>query len=180
MTAPAAGAVLQQALTNLGNEAHADADAVGAFAAAGGGLPADDVAAAVAAATAPLTASIAAMQASQNNMQAQLNAMQNNMQARMNTLEGHVIAARSMAARAWNATCNDGISRPYVPVPNDAGATAPPGVPAVGNMIELLALNGPQLNAWCDLYGVVPAADLHERRVQLAESLGVRPPPPPL
>jgi hypothetical protein len=119
----------------------------------------------------------AQMNAMQNNMQAQMNAMQNNMQAQMNAMEGHVIASRSMAARAWNAACGDGITRPYVPVPNDAGATTPPGMPAVGDVVHLSALNGPQLTAWCNLYGVVPAAGLRARRAQLAASLGVPPPP---
>ena len=154
---------------NMGNEAHAAAGAVGAFAAAGGPAAAH-VGAAVTAAIAPLAASIA-------TLQTQMNALQNNMQTQMNALEGHVIVSRSLAARAWNGTCGDGITRPYEPVPNNAGATAPPGIPAVRNVTELLALTGPQLTAWCNLYGAAPAAGVSSRRAQLAALLGVPQPP---
>ena len=159
----------------MGNEAHVAAGAVGAFSAAGSPLAAQ-VAAAVTAAMAPFTASNAAMQAQMNNMQGQMNAMQgqmNAMQGQMNNLVGHVIASRSMAARAWNATCGDGVTRPYMPVPNDGGVTAPPGRQALRSIVELLALNGPQLTAWCNLYGVAPAAAVQARRAQLATALGV-------
>jgi hypothetical protein len=180
MAAGAAAGALQHALTNMGNEAHVAAGAVGAFAAAGGPAAAH-VGAAVTAAIAPLAASIATLQtqvnALQNNMQAQMNALQNNMQAQMNGLEGHVIVSRSLAARAWNGTCGDGITRPYEPVPNNAGATAPPGIPAVRNVTELLALTGPQLTVWCNLYGAAPAAGVSSRRAQLAALLGVPQPP---
>ncbi len=130
----------------MGNEAHAAAGAVGAFAA-------------VTAAIAPLAASIATLQ------------------TQVNALEGHVIVSRSLAARAWNGTCGDGITRPYEPVPNSAGATVPPGIPAVRNVTELLALTGPQLTAWCNLYGAAPAAGVSSRRAQLAALLGVPQPP---
>ena len=196
MAAPAAAATLQQALTNMGNEAHVAAGAVGAFSAAGSPLAAQ-VAAAVTAAMAPFTASSSAMQTQMNNMQGQMinmqgqmnnmqgqvnamqgqmNAMQgqmNAMQGQVNNLVGHVIASRSMAARAWNATCGDGVTRPYMPVPNDGGVTAPPGRQALRSIVELLALNGPQLTAWCNLYGVAPAAAVQARRAQLATALGV-------
>ena len=155
----------------MGNEAHVAAGAVGAFSAAGSPLAAQ-VAAAVTAAMAPFTASSSAMQAQMNNMQGQMN----NMQGQMNNMVGHVIASRSLAARAWNATCGDGVTRPYVPVPNDGGVTAPPGRQAIRSIVELLALNGPQLTAWCNLYGIVPAAGSQARRTQLAASLGVPPP----
>jgi hypothetical protein len=104
-----------------------------------------------------------------NNMQGQMN----NMQGQMNNMQGHVVASRSLAARAWNASCGDGITRPYVPVPNGVGAMAPPGRPAVRNTVELRALTGPQLSVWCNFYGMMPAPLVQNRRAQLAASLGV-------
>ena len=172
MAAPAATTALQQALTNMGNEAHAAAGAVGAFAAAGG-QPAAHVAAAVTAAVAPLTASIATMQGQMHAMQGQMTTMQ----GQMHTVQGDIMVLRSMTARAWNGTCGDGITRPYEPVPNNAGVTAPPGLPAVRNVTQLLALTGPQLTAWCNLYGAPAAAGRASRRAQLAALLGVPLPP---
>jgi hypothetical protein len=147
MAAAAAAATLQQALLDMGADATTAAGAVDALSAAGG-ISAAQVTAAVAVAVAPLTAAVAALQA-------------------------QVAASHALSARAWNASCGDGVSRPYTPVPNAAGAAAPPGEAPVLTMAQLTALTAAQLNAWCGHYGVPLANTLSKRRGQLALQLGV-------
>ena len=116
------------------------------------------------------------MQTQLGAMQTQLGAVQTQVQSlppQVAAMQVQLAYIHSLSARSWNATCGDGITKPYVPVPNSAGATTPPGALPVSNMGELRALNGPQLHAWCTHYGVPPSNVLAKRRGQLAQQLGV-------
>ena len=89
-------------------------------------------------------------------------------------LSAEVKATRVMASKAYNATCHEGGARPFVPVPNAAGALAPEGGAPLRARAALVALTMEQAASWCRHYGIDPPPDsLYERKRAVAAELGV-------
>jgi hypothetical protein len=83
---------------------------------------------------------------------------------------------RALACMAYNAQCAEGGARPYVAVPNAAGALAPAGEAPLTSRDALMSLTMPRASAWCVHYGVAPASPtLATRRRAVAAQLGVAP-----
>jgi hypothetical protein len=117
----------------------------------------------------------AALAQSQQQVQQQIAAALQPVTAALQSLQQQVTALSSLAAKAHNAACSMGRSRAYVPVPNAAGATAPPNQQPLRDVDELRALTGPALAAWCAHYGIAPAPNttLVRRRYVLSRELGL-------
>jgi hypothetical protein len=117
----------------------------------------------------------AALAQSQQQVQQQIAAALQPVTAALQSLQQQVTALSSLAAKAHNAACSTGRSRAYVPVPNAAGATAPPNQQPLRDVDELRALTGPALAAWCAHYGIAPAPNttLVRRRYVLSRELGL-------
>lgn len=93
--------------------------------------------------------------------------------AQLQQLSAEVTAARVLASKAYNATCNEGGARPFVPVPNAAGALTPEGTPPLRDRAALVALTMEQAASWCRHYGIDPPPDsLYERKRAVAAELG--------
>ncbi len=122
-----------------------------------------------------------ALQAQQQQTTAALQALQAQQQAQQQTsaalqaLQAAVLRSEVNAAKAYNSGCRD--ARPFMPVPNNAGATAPVGCAPLPSFADIRALNGQELLAWCAHFGVPATAAtlLLERRQRLAAALGTVP-----
>ena len=78
-----------------------------------------------------------------------------------------------------NASCGEGISRPYMVVRNAAGLAPPPVLPAILNLQELCQLTPANLNAYLAFYGVVAVPNaIVGRRNALRVILGITSPLP--
>jgi hypothetical protein len=113
------------------------------------------------------------------SMQAQLQALtaaQAQTTAALAVVLAAVLRSEVTACKAYNSNCRDGGVRPFVPVPNAAGALAPPGLAPLRSFAELEALNDAALTAWCAHYALVAVPQqLAARRRRVAAELGAIP-----
>ena len=97
----------------------------------------------------------------------------------MQQLRQEMRGIASVSAKSYNRGCGDGTVSAWVPVPNAAGVSAPPGQAPLANLAELRALSLQTLRLWCAHYGITCPSrmQLMEGRVLLAAQLCVLVPP---
>jgi hypothetical protein len=173
------GAALVQALRDGSKAASVAADATETLLGAGG-PSAVALQAALQAALQPMQAQLTAVQAALQPMQTQLTAVQaalQPMQTQLTAMQVEVRRNGTLAAKSYNAGCGSGDVRPYAPVPNGAGETAPVGTAPLASLAALRAVSSQELSTWCVHYGIapVPRSDA-ARRAALAVQLGLHVP----
>ncbi|KAJ3317376.1 hypothetical protein HDU76_001205 [Blyttiomyces sp. JEL0837] len=95
---------------------------------------------------------------------------------KLDRMDHNLDLVRRIAVRSHNASCLDGMSKPYLVVNNKDGIdpTQPPNnLPPIGNITALNTMSGDMLTCYLDFYGLEHCEGLYRRRLAIGKYIGI-------